>query len=140
MLPEFLSTKQLSGGWNRAKLPPSGGDLYCFNKCTFVFSFVSNMYAICFSFLTCFDCYRLHSYNLCITIKRLNLKIEKLKLIQEPENVTVFIPQHMEEAVPCLCHTVAVHLQGNQACIIIRNFEWWEGRPMGDAQKPGFKK
>lgn len=45
----------------------------------------------------------------------------------------VFVPQHMEEAVPCLCHTVAVHLQGNQVCIIIGNFEWWEGGPMCEA-------
>lgn len=51
-----------------------------------------------------------------------------------------FVPQHMEEAVPCLCHTVAVHLQRDQVCIIIGNFERRERWTVGEAQKPGFMK
>lgn len=64
---------------------------------------------------------------------------ERLKRIQEPEDIRASVPQHMEETVPCLRHTVAVHLQGNQVGIIIRNFEGREGRPMSDTQEPGFK-
>ena len=62
-----------------------------------------------------------------------------LFLSLEPGNM-FSIPQHVEEAVPRLCHAIIVHLKRNQVGIFIRNFEWWEGWSMGKAQKPGLKK
>lgn len=56
-----------------------------------------------------------------------------LKVFFSPKNV----PEHVEEAVPRLCHAVIVHLDGNQDGIFIGNFERWEGWTVGEAQQPG---
>lgn len=45
------------------------------------------------------------------------------------------VPEHVEEAVPCLSHAVVVHLDGDQDGVLIRDFERWKGRPVGETQQ-----
>lgn len=46
------------------------------------------------------------------------------------------LPEHVEEAIPRLCHAVVVHLDGNQDGVFIGNFKRWEGRSVCEAQQP----
>lgn len=55
------------------------------------------------------------------------------------EQTWLYAPEHVEKAVPCLCHTVVVHLQRDQVGILIGDFERWEGRSMCEAQKSRMK-
>ena len=48
----------------------------------------------------------------------------------------VSIPEHVQEAVPGLSHAVIVHLGGDQAGVIVGDFEWREGGAVGEPQQP----
>lgn len=57
----------------------------------------------------------------------------------EPRQIRANVPEHVEKAVPRLCHAVVIHIERDQAGVLVGDFERWEGWSVGAAQQPESK-